>query len=132
MKFNTPYNRVVVSIGEVNSGELITIPDESFSIKDIVERFVRGLPIGEDYDGFIDDDGFDGFDTQPSYRPSYDLSDLDFLRSEVSRLERDANVEYEEYVAQQALEKKPKKKKGHVLSTDVPDEVGDSTDEEEN
>lgn len=55
--------------GEINSGEIKTIPDMSLSVKDIIERYRRGtISLDElqrdmyDTDDDIDDDSLDSID----------------------------------------------------------------------
>lgn len=55
--------------GEINSGEIKTIPDMSLSVKDIIERYRRGtISLDElqrdmyDTDDDIDDDSLDSMD----------------------------------------------------------------------
>lgn len=57
-KIQTPWNRVG-DHGEKNTKPGITIPDQSMSVKEIMDRFARGLPVGgmrvPIYDGENDD-----------------------------------------------------------------------------
>ena len=50
MKYHIPYTSFeyedhVSTEYEYNSGKVITVPDMSLSVKELVERYVRGLPV---------------------------------------------------------------------------------------
>lgn len=61
IKFATPFN-TTPDKGEVNSGRVITVPDMSYTIRELLERFTQGTmpPIGltgdYDYIDSVDDD----------------------------------------------------------------------------
>lgn len=55
----------------------MTIPDQTMSLKTILERYARGLPIGGRTDEYYDED-----DTMPDYR-TLDLAEIQELRGEV-------------------------------------------------
>lgn len=63
--------------GEVNNEPSLTVPDQTMSIKTILERYARGLPIGGRTDEFYDED-----DTMPDYR-SLDLTEISELQKNV-------------------------------------------------
>lgn len=67
-------------VGEVNSSPSVTVPDESLSIKDILQRFVTGQPLdilrrsaifGDDMEQSEDD-----WNVHPSNQFEHDLLDL--------------------------------------------------------
>lgn len=45
MKINTYYN-VSLDKGEVNNKPSMTVPDQSMSLRELLDRFARGLPTG--------------------------------------------------------------------------------------
>jgi len=55
----------------------LTVPDQSMSIKTIIDRYTRGLPIGGRLDDYYDED-----DIMPDYR-TLDLSEIQQLQDEV-------------------------------------------------
>lgn len=79
-KFRTQYD-IIPDDGEVNSGEMVTQPGQSFSTREIYERFlvtgrVEGCarPVVYDSDELARDPGYDDYDvTQDG---SFDLSDV--------------------------------------------------------
>lgn len=64
-------------LGEVNNEPSMTIPDQTMSIRTILERHSRGLPVGGSLDVYYDED-----DTMPDYR-TLDLSEIADLKQEV-------------------------------------------------
>lgn len=67
-------------VGEVNSSPSVTVPDESLSVKDILQRFVMGQPLdilrrpatfGDDMEQSEDD-----WNVHPSNQFEHDLLDL--------------------------------------------------------
>lgn len=80
--FRTQYNYHpdITEIGESNPDPSMTVPDQSLSIKDILYRFAKGLPLddlrtsaqyGDDIDNSDDD-----FSVHPSNTFNHDLLDL--------------------------------------------------------
>lgn len=55
----------------------LTVPDQTMSIRTLLERYARGLPIGGRVDEYYDED-----DTMPDYR-TLDLSEIQELQEEV-------------------------------------------------
>lgn len=55
----------------------MTVPDQTMSIRTILERYSRGLPIGGRTDEYYDED-----DTMPDYR-TLDLTEIAELHEEV-------------------------------------------------
>jgi len=55
----------------------LTVPDQTMSLKTILERYTRGLPIGGRNDEYYDED-----DTMPDYR-TLDLTEIQDLQEEV-------------------------------------------------
>jgi hypothetical protein len=54
-----------------------TVPDQTMSMRTILERYARGLPVGGRLDEYYDED-----DTMPDYR-TLDLVDIQNLKDEV-------------------------------------------------
>ena len=63
--------------GEINNEPSMTIPDQTMSIKTILERYSRGLPIGGRTDEYYDEE-----DTMPDYR-TLDLTEIAELQQNV-------------------------------------------------
>lgn len=63
--------------GKVCKTPSMTVPDQTMSIRTILERYSRGLPIGGRTDDYYDEE-----DTMPDYR-TLDLSEIQELREEV-------------------------------------------------
>lgn len=55
----------------------MTVPDQTMSIRTILERYARGLPIGGRTDEYYDED-----DTMPDYR-TLDLTEIADLQQQV-------------------------------------------------
>lgn len=61
---------------EVNSGELITVPDQSYTVREILEKFTSGLiPEMHVYSDESDFNPEDEFDIDPTTHRDFDLSD---------------------------------------------------------
>jgi len=58
-------------------GPSMTIPDQTMSIRTILDRYSRGLPVGGRNDEYYDED-----DTMPDYR-TLDLTEIAELQNEV-------------------------------------------------
>lgn len=77
-KIRTPYNYEIVE-GEINSGEIVTIPDESYTIEEILDKFTKGIHLGIEQDGqYSDSDDFDDVDERTYLN---DLSDIDDVQA---------------------------------------------------
>lgn len=88
--FNTPYKFVLEdSMMEHNTEPSLTVPDMSYSIKEILQRFTSGqsLPIGQGLSYDDEDDFEDGFLPPDRTEGGFDLSDIPMLRAELQRLE---------------------------------------------
>lgn len=61
---------------EVNSGELITVPDQSYTVREILEKFTSGLiPEMHEYYDESDFDPENEFELDPTTHRDFDLSD---------------------------------------------------------
>lgn len=57
-------------------GESVTVPDQSYTIRDLLERFASGTmpPVGQD--GYYDDPtDVENWITDPTLKPDFDLAD---------------------------------------------------------
>lgn len=94
MKFNTPYEYDDSVRGEHNNAPSLTIPDNSLTIREILDRYSKGLPTGGTLDPIYDDSDDIDFDT-PDVR-NFDLSDLDENKLRIQQLkEYSKQLEYE-------------------------------------
>lgn len=114
----TPWNRVVLdSDYEFNFGESLVEPDQSYSIREILERFNRGgapdvdrgpgeyaitTPINQD---LTDAD----FVTSPFEEPGVDLADLDDIRDQAESKMASAKAAYKKDKEKYAASKQPQK-----------------------
>lgn len=88
--FNTPYKFVLEdSMMEHNNEPSLTVPDMSYSIKEILQRFTSGQPLPIDQGLSFDDESDFDDDYLPPDRTEggFDLSDIPILRAELQRLE---------------------------------------------
>lgn len=91
-RFNTSYDYDVESIVNyeiINDEPSLTVPDQSLTVREILDRFTKGIPVdigmqdnSLEYDG--DDPSFD--DVNPFLDPAFDLSDLTDMELERVRL----------------------------------------------
>lgn len=71
--------------GEKKFGKSLTLPDQSYSIQEMLEKFVRGIPVPTaTLGGFDDEPDMDNID--PSRLGDYDLVTLVEMRDEFSEL----------------------------------------------
>lgn len=112
----TPWNRPVLDGDyEFNAGQSMTEPDQSYTIREILERFSRGgapavdrgpgeyaitTPINQD---LTEAD----FATSPFEEPGVDLADLDDIRDEAEAKMASAKAAYKKDKEQYAASKKP-------------------------
>lgn len=92
LPFKTPHTySQYVRDDEVNNEPSLTIPDQTMTIPEILERFARGLPIGGQTEGYYDED-----DDLPDYR-TLDLEERAQLaikyQTEILRLQNVKNEE---------------------------------------
>lgn len=84
--YRTWYNyKLTEEDQEKNSGDLITIPDQAYTIKEILEKFTNGvLPDLTKLSGYPDEEPtFD--DTDPIRDPAFDLADATVLLQEIAQ-----------------------------------------------
>lgn len=89
MEFNTPYNYSLIDeFMEFNDEPSLTVPDMSYTIQELVEKFVSGADLSVSrpisYDG--DDVDFSDLLTPDRIEGGFDLSDLPLLEKEIARL----------------------------------------------
>ena len=106
------YDHKAPHVHENVIGESETIPDQSYSIQEIITRFTGGIMPTVNNRIFYDDDpDFDSVD--PTMRPDYDLidalSDLEAISKqfEARKKEDDQPAELEQPETQKAPEKEP-------------------------
>jgi len=82
-RFRTWYNhKEIPSPGEENSGEVITVPYQSYTIREIFEKFGNGMPLPIGHNGNYDPDP--DIDNPDPYRsPDFDLADLTELQNTI-------------------------------------------------
>lgn len=62
---------------EYSSGEIVTVPDQAFTIEEILDKFTRGIDVGELYrDGrYTNSDNFDEVDYSRDVNDPYDIGE---------------------------------------------------------
>lgn len=86
---------------EVNEGESMTQPDMTLSIRELLDRYARGLPVTLREDGYFEEEDFSEFD-------NLDISDIDNLKEANQENVNRLTKEFEEM---QKPKPKPKVKK---------------------
>lgn len=115
MKFKTQYNQQHFPIkGEKNTLPSMTVPDQTMSVKEILQRYAKGLPLGgakvpmyeEDYDE-------DNTDILPDPK-TLDLAELEEFskqaKSELEEIKEKANKKAKEKAEKKAAEDKAKER----------------------
>lgn len=67
--------------GEKLSGNSMTIPDESYTIREILEKFTMGYDIPRKHPQYSNTDDFD--DVDPTAAPDFDLADVTMERARI-------------------------------------------------
>jgi len=96
MTFTTPYTfNPLLDRGEVNKGESMTIPDQSLTIRQILERFTLGQPVMGSHAVMYDGENPSHDDIDPTLDPAFDLSDYTTISSEIvtAKAERKAKAQ---------------------------------------
>lgn len=71
---------------ESNSGELVTVPDQSLTVREILDRYTSGLnPEMYEYEDEGSFDPANEFDMDPTEDRDFDLSDYQFYRDYYER-----------------------------------------------
>lgn len=88
--------------GEINSGELLTVPDDAYTIEEIIDKFTKGirLDIMESH-GYSDSDDFDDIDGRSQI---IDLTDIPELHEQMVQRRKKKSAEKKTFVS----ETKPK------------------------
>lgn len=88
MKKITNWNNYTPSKGEENSGELLVIPDQAYTIPEIFEKFRRGitLPLEREV-SYSDTDDFDDVDLRTIVKDPYDV-DEELVRRRITKKQR--------------------------------------------
>lgn len=114
----TPWNRVVLdSDYEYNFGESLVEPDQSYTIREILERFSRGgapdVSLGEGrYEvntPYNEELKESDFMTSPLEEPGVDLADLDDIRDQAEAKMASAKAAYKKDKEKYAASKQPQK-----------------------
>lgn len=89
---------------EYNTGEIVTVPDQAFSVEEILEKFTRGIDVGDLY-------------RSGRYSNTDDLDELDYSR--------EVNDPYD--IDEEIIDEVPKfkRKRGEKLPTGLPEDGGD-------
>lgn len=67
----------VPSEGEINSGELMTVPDQSYTIQEILDKFTAGIPLNITQNGeYSDTDDFDDVDMRSQIIDFTDIPEI--------------------------------------------------------
>lgn len=113
----TPWNRVVLASDyEFNFGESLVEPDQSYTIREILERFTRGgapdVSLGEGrYEvttPYNEELTESDFVTSPFEEPGVDLADLDDIRDQAKAKMASAKAAYKKDKEKYAASKQPK------------------------
>jgi len=85
MTFRTKYNfDPVEAIGEINEEPSMTVPDMNYTVREMLDKFVRGheLPVRQSGQ-FDDEDDLESWEVNPLNLGSYDLTDLTEMQLEL-------------------------------------------------
>lgn len=97
MHFSTPYKYDPADVGcyEVLSDEpSMTVPDQSLTVRDLLERYTRGIAPACAREPLYDDrENLDFEDVDPSERPDFDLVDVDLHRRNLEALSEKVSAE---------------------------------------
>ena len=113
----TPWNRVVLdSDYERNFGESLVEPDQSYTIREILERFSRGgapdVSLGKgryEVAPYNEELRESDFMTSPLEEPGVDLADLDDIRDQAEAMMASAKAAYRKDKENYAANKKSQK-----------------------
>ena len=114
----TPWNRVVLDGDyEYNFGESLVEPDQSYTIREILERFSRGgapdVSLGEGrFDvttPYNEELTESDFMTSPLEEPGVDLADMDDIRDQAEAKMASAKAAYKKDKEKYAESKQPQK-----------------------
>ena len=110
MIFKTKYNfDPIEAIGEINEEPSLTVPDMNYTVREMLDKFVRGheLPVAE-FGLFDEEEELDSWEINPRRLGTYDLTDLTEMQLELeanlSEIKR-ARSELTQKEAQKAAEK---------------------------
>lgn len=83
------WNNYVPEEGEVNSGEILLVEDQSYTIEEILEKFTKGIVIAVARDPqYSDSDDFNDVDLGSQIKDLTDVEDLVAERNERKRAKR--------------------------------------------
>lgn len=81
-EFIRTWRKYQPSRGEINSGELLVIPDQAYSIEEIFDKFRRGISLPIELETHYidgDEDDFDNIDLRQIAKDPYDLDESTIL-----------------------------------------------------
>lgn len=111
---------------ESNNEPSLTIPDQSLTIPQILERYVSGIDLPYGPDGFYETDyDEDDFTTDPLLDPALDLSDVTEAQVQAQMLKNSLQKEVIDEEERSDDEEKTTKKKDLKTSNKPGDEVSD-------
>jgi len=111
MSQKSPSSMKKVYKGQVNNEESKTIPDQTMTLRELLVRYAKGLPLEGQKTPIWE--GEEGFDVDPQ---KLDLAEIEELREKAEQELKDIN----EKVKKEVAEKKAKKNKSSI--TDIKDE----------
>jgi len=82
------YNADLASNYEKGGGESLTIPDQSLTIRQILERFTRGQVLDVAHHDSIGYDDPDFDDVDPTLDPAFDIIDAYNLKNEIQERQK--------------------------------------------
>lgn len=111
MSQKSPSSMMKAYKGQVNNEESKTIPDQTMTLRELLVRYAKGLPLEGQKTPIWE--GEEGFDVDPQ---KLDLAEIEELREKAEQELKDIN----EKVKKEVAEKKAKKNKSSI--TDIKDE----------
>lgn len=84
------WNNYKPSPGEYNSGELLVVPDQAYSIEEIFDKFRRGISLPIELPTYYPDDepDFDDLDLRQVAKDVYDIDETNALHYHTKRAKR--------------------------------------------
>lgn len=82
----TREQKIDLGFYEVNNEVSLTVPEQSMSLKEIIERYVKGQQLDVGKNVYYDDP--DDFDSVMDIPPDFDLSDAELIFNEIAENQR--------------------------------------------
>lgn len=92
--------------GEVNSGEIVTVPDQSMSLRHILDNFTKGIPINSSVRTPVYNEDYPFDDPR-----AYDLAEVDEQMAMYKSAQDDANQILDSIKKEKAKRKKDEESK---------------------